>query len=192
MRTSNTFPKSRQKISTRNTQENTVTYCVIDSPVGKLLLAGTSKCLEQLSFQNGNHPIKPESSWVYNERPFEETVRQLKAYFSGKLKKFVLKTAPKGTPFQLRVWRALRRIPYGKTVSYGEIAKAIGNPQASRAVGAANGQNPLSIIVPCHRVIGSTGKLVGYGGGLPIKETLLTLEENYKGTKPGITKLPRV
>jgi len=192
MLTSNTSPKSRQKKTTRNKPENAVIYCVIDSLVGKLLLAGTHQHLKLLSFQNGKHPTKPEPSWVYDERPFKETIRQLKAYFSGKLKKFTLKTAPKGTPFQLRVWRALRAIPYGKTVSYGDIARAIGKPQASRAVGAANGKNPISIIVPCHRVIGSTGKLVGYGGGLPIKKALLTLEEAHKATKPGITKVPRV
>lgn len=173
----NTSTKSRQKKSARDSQDNRSIYCVIDSPVGKLLLAGSKQRLQLLSFQDGKHPTKLETSWIHDERPFKETIRQLKAYFSGTLKKFTLKTAPKGTPFQQQVWRALRTIPYGQTVSYGDIAKAIGNPKASRAVGAANGQNPISIIVPCHRVIGSTGKLVGYGGGLRIKETLLRLEE---------------
>lgn len=177
------IPKTHQKKSNCDVHGLSITYCVIDSPVGKLLLAGKNQCLELLSFQNGKHPTKLEASWINDERPFKETIRQLKAYFSGTLKKFTLKTAPQGTPFQRQVWLALRAIPYGKTLSYGDIAKAIGKPKASRAVGAANGKNPISIIVPCHRVIGSTGKLVGYGGGLPIKETLLTLEGKYKAKK---------
>ena len=151
-------------------------YCQIPSPVGELLLAGNAKGLKLLSFQDGNHPIQPDPSWIYNEKPFVHVRKQLQAYFSGRLKKFTLQLAPEGTPFQLQVWQSLKKIPYGKTVSYGEIAKFIGNPSASRAVGAANGQNPLSIIIPCHRVIGSTGKLVGYGGGLSKKEQLLFLE----------------
>lgn len=177
-----TMDKRKNGHQNRKTHEEGDTkthYCVIDSPVGKLLLAGNKDRLALLSFQKGKHPVKPEPSWIYDERPFRDAIRQLKSYFSGKLKTFSLKTAPEGTPFQNQVWRALSTIPYGTTVSYGEIAKSIGRPKASRAVGAANGQNPLSIIVPCHRVIGSTGHLVGYGGGLPIKETLLTLEEKH-------------
>ena len=177
---SNTLLNSHQKPSQKKAGLPATTYCVMDSPVGKLLLAGHNDRLALLSFQKGKHTIQPEASWINDPRPFRETIRQLTAYFSGTLKKFTIKTAPAGTPFQLKVWRALQTIPYGKTVSYGQIAKAIGHPQASRAVGAANGQNPVSIIVPCHRVIGSTGKLVGYGGGLPIKESLLILEETYK------------
>ena len=153
-----------------------LSYCQIPSPVGELLLAGNAKGLKLLSFQDGNHPVQPEPNWTYNEKPFVHVRKQLQAYFSGRLKKFTLPLAPEGTPFQLQVWQSLKKIPYGKTVSYGEIAKSIGNPSASRAVGAANGQNPLSIIIPCHRVIGSTGKLVGYGGGLSKKEQLLSLE----------------
>ncbi len=151
-------------------------YCVMKSPVGKLLLAGTAQALTQISFQDGRHPIKPDRRWIYSELPFRQPIRQLKEYFSGKRKTFKIRLAPKGTPFQLKVWQALRTIPYGHTTSYGQIAKAIGNPRAARAIGAANGRNPLSIIVPCHRVIGSNGKLVGYGGGLSIKEALLTHE----------------
>jgi methylated-DNA-[protein]-cysteine S-methyltransferase len=105
-----------------------------------------------------------------------ETVRQLKAYFSRKLTRFNLPLSPDGTPFQLTVWRELERIPYGELISYGELARRIGKPKASRAVGAANGANPIPIVVPCHRVIGSNGTLTGYGGGLPIKEKLLALE----------------
>ncbi len=182
--TSAVFPKTHKKKSQRDKAREATAYCTLDSPAGKLLLVGKNGYLELLSFQNGKHPIQLEPSWINDKRPFKEAIRQLKAYFDGKLKKFTIKTAPLGTPFQEQVWRALRTIPYGKTVSYGHIAKAIGNPNASRAVGAANGQNPISIIVPCHRVIGSTGKLVGYGGGLPIKETLLKLEEKYQSKKP--------
>ena len=109
-------------------------------------------------------------------RILKETIRQLRAYFSGKLEQFDLPLAPEGTPFQLEVWRRLCEIPYGETISYGELARRIGNPNASRAVGLANGSNPIAIIIPCHRVIGSNGKLTGYGGGLPIKERLLALE----------------
>ena len=157
---------------------NPIHYCVIASPVGKLLLTASGKHLTRLSFQNGEHPIKPEPAWIYNKQSFHETIEQLNAYFSGKRKTFTIKAAPAGTPFQQQVWKALKTIPYGKTVSYGEIAQAIGKPQASRAVGAANGKNPISIIFPCHRVIGSTGNLVGYGGGLSIKEKLLAVEQS--------------
>jgi methylated-DNA-[protein]-cysteine S-methyltransferase len=106
----------------------------------------------------------------------KEIVRQLRAYFAGTLEKFHLPLSPQGTQFQLGVWKRLCDIPYGETISYGELARRIGNPNASRAVGLANGSNPIPIIIPCHRVIGSNGKLTGYGGGLPIKEKLLALE----------------
>ena len=104
-------------------------------------------------------------------------MRQLKAYFAGELENFDLPLSPQGTPFQQRVWGELQKIPYGDTISYGELARRIGNPKASRAVGLANGSNPISIVIPCHRVIGANGKLTGYGGGLPIKEKLLALEK---------------
>ena len=107
-----------------------------------------------------------------------ETIRQLEAYFAGELESFTLPLAPHGTPFQMEVWRRLCDIPYGQTISYGEMARRIGNPKASRAVGLANGSNPIPIVIPCHRVIGSNGKLTGYGGGLPIKEKLLALERH--------------
>jgi methylated-DNA-[protein]-cysteine S-methyltransferase len=108
--------------------------------------------------------------------PFKEVIQQLEGYFAGQLQIFHVELSLQGTAFQLAVWHALQHIPYGATTNYGEIARQIGNARASRAVGAANGQNPVSIIVPCHRVIGKNGHLVGYGGGLPIKETLLHLE----------------
>jgi methylated-DNA-[protein]-cysteine S-methyltransferase len=114
-----------------------------------------------------------------NPTPLAETVRQLRAYFAGELREFDLPLAPAGTPFQLRVWRELRNIPYGQTISYGELARRVGSPKGSRAVGLANGANPISIVVPCHRVIGSSGKLTGYGGGLENKARLLALEREH-------------
>jgi len=151
-------------------------YTQIESPIGPLLLAADDAGLRQILFVNGRHPAKPESSWKEDRVPHGETIRQLKAYFAGHLENFDLQLAPEGTPFQLGVWRSLCEIPFGQTISYGELASRIGNPKASRAVGLANGSNPIPIVIPCHRVIGSNGKLTGYGGGLPIKEKLLALE----------------
>jgi len=148
----------------------------IESPVGPLLLVADDEGLRQILFVNGRHPAKPDPGWQENPKPFRETIRQLHAYFAGKLEDFDLCLAPEGTPFQRNVWKKLCDIPYGATISYGEIARRIGNPKASRAVGLANGSNPIPIVIPCHRVIGSNGKLTGYGGGLPIKEKLLALE----------------
>ncbi|MBK9168153.1 MAG: methylated-DNA--[protein]-cysteine S-methyltransferase [Bryobacterales bacterium] len=121
---------------------------------------------------------RPEAGCVEdpNHPVVAEALRQLHAYFAGELHEFDLPLAPEGTPFQRRVWEALRAIPYGETRSYGDIAKAIGAPKASRAVGAANGRNPIPVVVPCHRVIGADGSLTGFGGGLAIKRTLLDLE----------------
>ncbi len=146
------------------------------SPVGELLLVADTRGLSGLNFQNGPHPVEPDLAWKERRGPFQEVIQQLEGYFAGKLRTFHVELSLQGTDFQLSVWRALRHIPYGATVNYSGIASQIGNPKASRAVGAANGQNPISIIVPCHRVIGKNGHLVGYGGGLPIKEALLDLE----------------
>jgi len=154
----------------------TTSYCEIDSPIGPLLLVGDQSGLLQVNFCNGRHPAKPDPSWDEDPRSLKETTRQLNAYFAGKLTDFDLPLSPQGTTFQLGVWKRLCDIPYGETISYGELARRIGNPNASRAVGLANGSNPIPIIIPCHRVIGSNGKLTGYGGGLPIKEKLLALE----------------
>ena len=154
----------------------TTFYTQIDSPVGPLLLVGDSAGLRRLEFVNGRAPSKADPAWVQGVKPLAEVVRQLRAYFAGELKDFDLPLAPEGTPFQLKVWKCLCDIPYGETISYGQLARQIGNPNASRAVGLANGSNPIAIIIPCHRVIGSNGKLTGYGGGLPIKEKLLALE----------------
>jgi len=151
-------------------------YAQIESPLGPLLLAADDAGLRQILFVNGRHPARPDKSWKENHAPLKQTIQQLHAYFAGELEQFTLPLAPEGTPFQLEVWRRLCEIPYGETISYGDLARRIGNPNASRAVGLANGSNPIPIVIPCHRVIGSNGKLTGYGGGLPIKEKLLALE----------------
>ena len=148
----------------------------MESPIGSLLLAANEKGLREIRFVQGRQPAEPDPSWGKDAAQLEETIRQLRAYFAGELENFDLQLAPEGTPFQLDVWRNLCEIPYGATVSYGELASRIGNPKACRAVGLANGSNPIPIVIPCHRVIGSNGKLTGYGGGLPIKEKLLALE----------------
>jgi len=151
-------------------------YTQTESPLGPLLLAADDAGLRQILFVNGRHPAEPDPFWKESRAALKETIRQLQAYFAGELENFDLQLAPEGTPFQLGVWRRLADIPYGETISYGELASRIGNPKASRAVGLANGSNPIPIVIPCHRVIGSNGKLTGYGGGLPIKEKLLALE----------------
>jgi len=151
-------------------------YCWFDSPIGKLLLAGDMQGLQWLGFPHGKGHLEPRQDWVEDDDFFIETRRQLSAYFAGELKEFSLDLAPHGTEFQLTVLEALQHIPYGETRSYGELARDIGRPSASRAVGAANGRNPLPIVIPCHRVIGSNGTLTGFGGGLEIKQFLLTLE----------------
>jgi methylated-DNA-[protein]-cysteine S-methyltransferase len=144
-----------------------------------LLLAGEDDALSLLYFQDGPHPLEPAADWLRDASAFTEAVEQLQEYFAGKRQRFSLQLAPEGTPFQLRVWQELRNIPYGETISYGELARRIGKPNASRAVGTANGRNPLSIVVPCHRVIGANGTLTGFGGGLENKRTLLALERSY-------------
>ena len=120
--------------------------------------------------------LDPESEWIFSEKPFAAAREQLTAYFAGKRKTFDLPLRPTGTEFQLQVLDELQKIPYGTTVSYGDIANRIGRPKAVRAVGAANGRNPLPIIIPCHRVIGASGDLTGFGGGIPTKKALLRLE----------------
>jgi methylated-DNA-[protein]-cysteine S-methyltransferase len=146
------------------------------SPVGKLLLAADDLGLRHLIFSGGRELAEPRPDWHKDPAPLTETMRQLSAYFAGELRDFDLPLAPQGPAFHQRVWRELSNIPYGETISYGELARRVGSPNASRAVGRANGSNPIAIIIPCHRVIGSNGKLTGYGGGLPRKEFLLGLE----------------
>lgn len=164
-------------ISKKTSKESDVFYWVCSSPVGRLLLVGSSKGLQALQFQDGANPLSIGPTWKKAREPFRDVLAQLKEYFDGSRTRFQIPLNLHGTPFQRQVWQALQGIPYGRTVSYGQIAKKVRSPQASRAVGAANGQNPVSIIVPCHRVIGSNGKLVGYGGGLSIKTALLELEK---------------
>ena len=146
------------------------------SPVGGLLRIGDGTHLKHIHFQSGPHPRLPRGEWVAERAPFESVLNQLSEYFAGQRRSFDLALAPEGTGFQRAVWRALLDIPYGETLSYGELACRIGNPRASRAVGLANGANPLPIVVPCHRVIGADGSLTGFGGGLAIKQRLLRLE----------------
>ena len=151
-------------------------YCYIDTPIGELLLAGEEDALSMIGFPKGSMRRDPEPDWIYNEKPLAEARRQLQEYFAGERKAFNLPLHLSGTEFQVSVLEALQKIPYGETVSYGEIAKRIGRPRAMRAVGAANGRNPIPIVVPCHRVIGSSGDMTGFGGGIDTKEALLRLE----------------
>jgi methylated-DNA-[protein]-cysteine S-methyltransferase len=153
-----------------------LSYTQIDSPIGPLLLAGNEDGLHELWFVEGRRKKQPHPQWKENDKPFATAIDQLREYFAGKREQFALPLVLDGTPFQLSVWRNLRTIPYGKTVSYLDLAIEIGNRKAVRAVGLANGSNPIPIIVPCHRVIGSNGSLTGFGGGLPVKQKLLALE----------------
>ncbi|HYK88197.1 MAG TPA: methylated-DNA--[protein]-cysteine S-methyltransferase [Acidobacteriota bacterium] len=158
-------------------------YTYEQSPVGRLLLAGSSDALKWIHFETPQGPSTPKSEWQYSDHHLTEVTRQRDAYFEGKLRTFDLPLEPDGTAFQKSVWQELLKIPYGETVSYAEIARRLSHPSATRAVGAANGRNPLPIVVPCHRVIGSSGKLTGYGGGIAIKEFLLSLERGFRGSR---------
>lgn len=154
----------------------TMLHTTIESPVGDLLLIGDEQGLHGLYMQDGRRPAAVAPDWRWAREPFAAAREQLAEYFAGERTEFDVPLAPVGTQFQEQVWDALRRIPYGRTASYGEIARGIGHPSASRAVGMANGSNPISIIVPCHRVIGRDGKLTGYAGGVERKRFLLQLE----------------
>lgn len=155
-------------------------YRYMDSPIGRLFLAGSEDKLALIGFPNGKNPYEPEADWEEKPEPLAEAVRQLTDYFKGNRKQFDLKLSPAVTPFQGRVLQALQEVPYGETVTYGELARRIEQPNASRAVGMANARNPIPIVIPCHRVIGKGGKLTGYGGGLDIKQTLLDLEKRFR------------
>ncbi|MDD4557142.1 MAG: methylated-DNA--[protein]-cysteine S-methyltransferase [Alphaproteobacteria bacterium] len=144
------------------------------SPIGKLWLVEADGFLTQLSFSKEKIPAAAKQQ---ETSLLAKTKQQLKEYFAQNLKVFDLPLSPKGTEFQKKVWQALQTVPYGKTVSYKEIAKAVGNEKAVRAVGGANNRNPIALIIPCHRIIGANGNLVGYAGGLEVKEFLLTLEK---------------
>jgi methylated-DNA-[protein]-cysteine S-methyltransferase len=155
-------------------------YQYMDSPVGRLLVAGNEKGLHFIEFPKNGKPSLPESNWKENPKPLQETLQQLEVYFAGKLKTFSLNMCLDVRPFQKKVLTTLRRVPYGQTISYGKLAEKIGSPKASRAVGQANAKNPIPIVIPCHRVIGSNGKLTGFGGGISIKQALLDLEQRYR------------
>ena len=152
-------------------------YAYLETPIGTLLIAGDAAVVCRIAFPQRGRAAKPEPEWQESQRgPVGEVVRQLREYFAGQRAEFDLPLAPEGTVFQRSVWRQLQEIPYGETISYGELARRVGNPKASRAVGSANGANPLPIVIPCHRVIAGDGSLGGFGGGLPTKQTLLELE----------------
>jgi methylated-DNA-[protein]-cysteine S-methyltransferase len=153
-----------------------IQYRTIDSPIGLLTLAGCGSVLSNLRMVDQTYEPS-RTDWSPDQQAFDKAVEQLRAYFAGELTAFDLDLDLQGTEFQRRVWRALLTIPYGETRSYGEIAAQIGAPGAARAVGLANGHNPIAIIVPCHRVIGANGSLTGFGGGLGRKRTLLDLEK---------------
>lgn len=161
----------------------------VDSPVGPLLLTSDGAALTRLLYA-----AQPDPDW--SDEPCElldRAVAQLREYFAGERTDFDLPLEPAGTPFQLTVWSALRGIPYAETINYGQLATRVGNPRASRAVGLANGRNPISIVVPCHRVIGADGSLTGYGGGIDRKRTLLDLERRVAGPDtPGDQQLSLV
>ena len=158
---------------------STIHFRVVDSPVGLLTLAGRNGTLSHLRMEDQTHEPN-RAGWEADDHAFSDAVEQLAAYFTGELTSFDLDLELAGTEFQRRVWSALQTIPYGETCSYGKIAMQIDAPGASRAVGLANGRNPIGIIVPCHRVIGASGSLTGYGGGLDRKRVLLDLERSSR------------
>ena len=154
-----------------------VFYRHIDSPVGPLLLAADDAGLRLIEFHSPRHPMSRLHDWSEGSNEVLDLTRnQLGEYFDGERMDFDLPLAPQGTAFQEQVWRTLATIPYGETISYSQLAQRVGKPSAMRAVGAANGRNPLPIVLPCHRVIGADGSLTGFGGGLPTKQFLLQLE----------------
>ena len=158
-------------------------YDLVDSPIGELLVTSDGSSLTSLRMMPDDAAPDITQGWERDAAALSAVTGQLARYFAGELTQFDLPLAPSGTDFQMRVWAALRDIPYGETASYGELAAAIGKPTASRAVGAANGRNPIAVIVPCHRVIGASGALVGFGGGLDRKRTLLDIERGAEGVR---------
>ncbi|GAA1787975.1 methylated-DNA--[protein]-cysteine S-methyltransferase [Actinomadura chokoriensis] len=158
-------------------------HVILDSPVGPLTLVATGGALSGLYMEKQRHLPSEETFGAPGDpdaEPFATAAAQLTAYFAGELTEFDVPLDLHGTPFQQRVWAALQEIPYGETTTYGELAAELGNPSASRAVGLANGRNPVGVIVPCHRVVGSTGSLTGYGGGLDRKRYLLDFERKTR------------
>jgi methylated-DNA-[protein]-cysteine S-methyltransferase len=161
-------------------------YTTLDSPIGELLLLGDGEALHGLYMQDGRKPTQLSPSWELTPTVFADVIEQLSAYFAGRRTSFDVPLAMRGSSFQLQVWRALQDIAYGETISYGELGRRIGQPSAARAVGMANGCNPVSIIVPCHRVIGANGTLTGYGGGIERKRLLLDLEASARAPRLSI------
>ncbi|WP_119167667.1 methylated-DNA--[protein]-cysteine S-methyltransferase [Algihabitans albus] len=162
-------------------RESLYAFTYVDSPLGQLLIAGDERSLRLIGFPSGSRATTPGPGWRRDDGRFASVAEQLRSYFAGELKQFDLTLRTSGTAFQTSVWSALRRIPHGQTVTYAELALSIGRPSAVRAVGAANGANPLPIVVPCHRVIGTNGSLTGFGGGLDAKRFLLDHEKQVAG-----------
>lgn len=173
------------------TETAEICYCYEETPLGKVLLTAQNGALSGVYFTDHSHSVEPRTRWRHTEAPFRQVRAQLVEYFDGGRTDFDLPLALHGSPFELTVWNALRGIPYGKTVSYGHIALTIGRPTAARAVGAANGRNPVCIVVPCHRVIGADGSLTGYGWGVDRKVWLLDHERPRAGA-PGASEAGRL
>ena len=155
-------------------------YTTVDSPIGELMLTGDEHGLSGLYMQRQLYGPERDPAWRRDPAPFADAAAQLEEYFAGERTEFDLPLAARGTPFQQRVWSLLREIPFGETTTYGALAQALGNPRTVRAVGLANGRNPISVIVPCHRVIGADGSLVGFGGGIERKRALLAHEAEVR------------
>jgi len=171
----------------------TAFYTTFDSPIGPLLLMSDATSITGLHTDNDKHRPAVRPEWVRDDgqRPFAQAVAQLRAYFEGELTEFDLPMAPQGTNFQIQVWRELCNIPFGETISYAELARRIGRPTASRAVGHSNARNPISIVVPCHRVIGADKSLTGYAGGLERKRALLEHEARVSGLESRSSAQPK-
>jgi methylated-DNA-[protein]-cysteine S-methyltransferase len=170
--------------------ESKISYGYFDSPVGPLLVAGDTDRLHLISFPTERRTNEPQADWQRDDALFAEAFKQLHAYFAGELTRFDLPLRLAGTAFQNKVWTALCDIPFAETISYGALASRIGKPSACRAVGGANGANPLPIVVPCHRVIGSDKSLTGFGGGIEIKRFLLAHEQRVCPRKGSQSNLP--
>lgn len=164
-------------------------YTTLHSPIGELLLAGDGRSLHHLSMQSGRRPLALDPAWVRDDDAFGVVAGQLDEYFAGARRSFDVPVVPHGNPFERSVWRALLEIPYGETTTYGAVAREIGHPDAARAVGLANGRNPIAVIIPCHRVIGADGTLTGYGGGLERKRLLLDLESGVLPLVPSFAQV---
>ncbi len=160
-----------------------IAFTHVETPIGPLLAAADGPALVRVEFARDGRPADPDPSWERDDRALAAVVEEIRAYFDGRLRAFTVALSPEGTTFQRAVWSALTEIPYGETRTYSDIARVIGRPAAVRAVGAANGANPLPVVVPCHRVIGSSGSLTGFGGGLEVKRFLLDLEARVAGRR---------